>query len=107
MRQSYARDPQQAGITDRTMSWNLQEEEKRWNRVLTALLAVALVVASGWVAAEPLKRKWAHVCEIIEPYHTWSLRTAEIEKCSNVQYRVEPYLTRNRKSDCDAIQALK
>ena len=76
-------------------------------RVLTAMITVALMLAAGPASAQQVKLKWAHVYEVTEPYHKWSVWAAEeIEKRSKGQYHIDVFPASQLGKEADINQGL-
>ena len=74
--------------------------------VLKGLIAAIALAAAGSVLAQT-KLKWAHVYEVSEPYHKWSVWAGdEIKKRTNGRYEVQVFPASSLGKESDINQGL-
>src|SRR5687768_13943489 len=74
--------------------------------VLKGLIAALALAAAGSALAQT-KLKWAHVYEVSEPYHKWSLWAGdEIKKRTNGKYEVQVFPASSLGKEADINQGL-
>ncbi len=76
-------------------------------QLLKAALALAVTVSAVPAMAQT-KLKWAHVYEVSEPFHTWSIWAGnEIAKRTNNRYQVDVFPSSQLGKEADLNQGLK
>ena len=71
-------------------------------------LAAGVAVAGPVQAQTPTKLKWAHVYEVSEPFHIWSVWAAqEIGKRTNGRYQIDVFPASQLGKETDINQGLK
>jgi tripartite ATP-independent transporter DctP family solute receptor len=76
--------------------------------VVMLLAAVLAVTGTAGTALAQAKLKWAHVYEVSEPYHKWSVWAAdEIKKRTNGKYEITVYPASQLGKETDINQGLQ
>ena len=77
-------------------------------KVLAGAAALAFGLIAAPVAFAQQKLKWAHVYEVSEPFHTWSVWAGnEIAKRTNNRYQIDVFPSSQLGKEADLNQGLK
>jgi len=78
------------------------------NKITLGLAAALAALIAAPAAQAQTKLKWAHVYEVAEPFHVWSLWAAdEIKKRTNGRYVVDVFPSSQLGKEADLNQGLK
>jgi tripartite ATP-independent transporter DctP family solute receptor len=82
--------------------------ERRLFLTLAAAATAGTMLAAPVQAQTPTKLKWAHVYEVSEPFHKWSVWAAEeIGKRTNGRYQIDVFPASQLGKETDINQGLK
>lgn len=82
--------------------------ERRHFLSLTMAATAGVLLAAPVQAQTPTKLKWAHVYEVSEPFHIWSVWAAqEIGKRTNGRYQIDVFPASQLGKETDINQGLK
>lgn len=82
--------------------------ERRHFLGLAAATVAGAMLAAPVQAQTPVKLKWAHVYEVSEPFHKWSVWAAEeIGKRTNGRYQIDVFPASQLGKEADINQGLK